>query len=389
MTERLARKKAQYQTRSEQVDLVIVVDRLLTGFDASSLRILFIDRKPMSPHGIIQAFSRTNRIYDANKGFGQIVTMQGPDLFREQVDQALVLYSNGGENYVTAPTYEEAYEAFAQAKDRLLSLAPTPEAVANLTHLEDKKAFLSAFQAFDRTYTAVKVYGEFEEEGRNRDLVREGLGPDKLEAYYGRYKNMKKEIPPQPPVVDGEVSLEIDYDFQSVHQVLVDFNYILRLIQSFADTYLAPDKEEMGEDQLAKAEAEIVAHLQDYKKSNPKAGQIMLDLWEDFMAHPEDYLYAPISLIIDEAFRKASQEKISAFAYDWQVTPSSLQFVSDNYVVDRDEAQIGEKELLASGDPVKYQEISGEEINTLQYRKKLRVEYKAFVENEILPLKTR
>ncbi|HIW06609.1 MAG TPA: HsdR family type I site-specific deoxyribonuclease, partial [Candidatus Ignatzschineria merdigallinarum] len=71
---RLARKKALYHKRSEQIDLIIVVDRLLTGFDAPCISTLFIDRPPMQPHDIIQAFSRTNRLFDRDKLYGQIVT---------------------------------------------------------------------------------------------------------------------------------------------------------------------------------------------------------------------------------------------------------------------------------------------------------------------------
>ena len=80
---RLARKQDKYLYRNEQLDLVIVVDRLLTGFDAPCLSTLFIDRKPMRPQDLIQAFSRTNRIFDDKKHFGHIITFQRPQAFEE------------------------------------------------------------------------------------------------------------------------------------------------------------------------------------------------------------------------------------------------------------------------------------------------------------------
>ena len=80
LNKRLARKDAKFKSRSEQLDLVIVVDRLLTGFDAPCMSTIFIDRQPMGPHDLIQAFSRTNRIFDKNKTYGQIVTFQAPVL---------------------------------------------------------------------------------------------------------------------------------------------------------------------------------------------------------------------------------------------------------------------------------------------------------------------
>ena len=104
---RLARKLDKYIPRNEQLDLVIVVDRLLTGFDAPCLSTLFIDRKPMRPQDLIQAFSRTNRIFDSKKRYGHIITFQRPEAFKEAVDNALKLYSNGGENDVTAPDWQK------------------------------------------------------------------------------------------------------------------------------------------------------------------------------------------------------------------------------------------------------------------------------------------
>ena len=95
LNKRLARKDAKFKSRNEQLDLVIVVDRLLTGFDAPCMSTIFIDRQPMGPHDLIQAFSRTNRIFDKNKTYGQIVTFQAPKLFKESVDNAVKLYSAG------------------------------------------------------------------------------------------------------------------------------------------------------------------------------------------------------------------------------------------------------------------------------------------------------
>lgn len=85
LNKRLARKDAKFKSRSEQLDIVIVVDRLLTGFDAPCMSTVFIDRQPMGPHDLIQAFSRTNRIFDKNKMYGQIVTFQAPTLLKKRL----------------------------------------------------------------------------------------------------------------------------------------------------------------------------------------------------------------------------------------------------------------------------------------------------------------
>ncbi|MFQ6929583.1 MAG: UvrB domain 3-containing protein [Eubacterium sp.] len=90
--------RRKYLERSQQLGLVIVVDRLLTGFGAPCLSTLFMDRPPMTPQNIIQAFSRTNRLFDSNKQYGQIRnTFQSPKEFKDAINNALTLYSGGGD----------------------------------------------------------------------------------------------------------------------------------------------------------------------------------------------------------------------------------------------------------------------------------------------------
>ena len=107
LNDRLARKEKRYMERSQQLDLVIVVDRLLTGFDAPCLSTLFMDRQPMSPQDLIQAFSRTNRLYDPNKQYGQVVTFQSPGDFKNAINYALILYSRGGDGSPIAEDWDD------------------------------------------------------------------------------------------------------------------------------------------------------------------------------------------------------------------------------------------------------------------------------------------
>lgn len=96
LTMRFARKEGRFLSRNQQLDLVIVADRLLTGFDAPCLSSLFMDRQPTTMHKIIQAFSRTNRIFDKNKTMGYIMTFQSPARYKRVIDDAIRLFSKGG-----------------------------------------------------------------------------------------------------------------------------------------------------------------------------------------------------------------------------------------------------------------------------------------------------
>lgn len=388
VNEKLARKSSKYFVRSEQLDLVIVVDRLLTGFDSPSLRILFLDRKPLSPHGLIQAFSRTNRIFDANKDFGQILTFQKPNIFKKKVNEALILYSNGGENFVQAPPYSDVYNQFIESIERLKNIAPTPESTDELVDLEDMVEFVSAFQGFDNSYSSVKVYADYEDDNVE-EMIKEkyNLFQDTMEDYLGRYENIKTRIPkPEEPEIE---LLNIDYEFRGVHTAKIDYNYIVQLIQSTVDSRNAEDKKQMDRRAQEKKNREIEKILESYESGNPKAGIIIREVWEEIKEDDKSFKDKDISVLIDERFREKYNTKISEFADQWAIDTESLDFVAENYVVDKNRNQLGEKELISSGNLKEYNEKTGQKLNKLKYRKSIRKEYKSFVEEEIVPLKVR
>ena len=162
LNKRLARKDAKYKSRNEQLDLVIVVDRLLTGFDAPCLSTIFIDRPPMGPHDLIQAFSRTNRIYDKNKVYGQIVTFQAPKLFKESVDNAVRLYSAGSTQTALLADWKEVESAFRKSLKALRISAETPEEVPGMS-IKEKKIFVKLFQDFDKFFAQLKSFTQYED----------------------------------------------------------------------------------------------------------------------------------------------------------------------------------------------------------------------------------
>ena len=180
---RLARKLDKYIPRNEQLDLVIVVDRLLTGFDAPCLSTLFIDRKPMRPQDLIQAFSRTNRIFDSKKRYGHIITFQRPEAFKEAVDNALRLYSNGGENDVTAPDWAEEKANFIQAWiDFQVKVEDVENYVITIEQATSPqlRRIAKAYQTFDKYLASIRVYSEYDEAAIYAET---GLSDEKLETY--------------------------------------------------------------------------------------------------------------------------------------------------------------------------------------------------------------
>lgn len=149
LNNRLARKEKKYLERSQQLDLVIVVERLLTGFDAPQLSVLFIDKQPMKPQNIIQAFSRTNRLLDDTKQYGQIVTFQSPNDFKSAIDYALRLYSleKDGADVALSEDWEKVSQDFKISVNAMVR-CPQIEQLLDVNLL-----------SFNYTYTYKSIYG--------------------------------------------------------------------------------------------------------------------------------------------------------------------------------------------------------------------------------------
>ena len=377
---RLARKKERYQNRSEQLDLVIVVDRLLTGFDAPALSTLFIDRMPMQPHDIIQAFSRTNRLFNKDKKYGQIVTFQVPETFEEKVKEALVLYSNGGEDVVLAPEWEVAKENFISAIEYLYEIVPNPKEI-DLQDTNKLKHFVKAFQRFDRTFSDVQVYSEYEESslGELFQITRA-----EFEEYHGKYKNALEILKKDPPSGVEDVEINIEYELASIKTEKINYEYILMLIQAFVPS--GDDEYELIAREDAKAVAEVERYIVNLSKNNEKLAEVLKSLWEDIRRDPENYRNQNVSLLMENLKHQKEREKIVGFSQKWQVKEEELAYLVSNYNPNKTK-QSGESELKNTSDYTAYRNKSEEPVSKLRYWKEVRTELTEMIGTEILPLR--
>ena len=232
LNERLARKEKKYLDRGQQLDLVIVVDRLLTGFDAPCLSTLFIDRQPMAPQNIIQAFSRTNRLFDSNKQYGQIVTFQAPKEYKDAINTALRLYSRGGDGNPIAEDWDDVKASFSISLKTIRNLAQTSEDIAGLSR-KQKKAFVHLFRALDHDFAHLKSFSVYEP----HVLDEFGFSESDYEDYAAMYKNVMEELkrPDNDPAPDEEPVWD-DYDLVAYSKLRIDFEYIVELLQGVVDS---------------------------------------------------------------------------------------------------------------------------------------------------------
>lgn len=223
LNDRLARKDKKYLNREQQLDIVIVVDRLLTGFDAPCLSTLFIDRQPMTPQNIIQAFSRTNRLFDEWKQYGQIVTFQAHDKFKTAINDALKLYSRGGVGNPIAEDWDDVKESFAISLKAIRNLARTPEEIAGLSR-KQKKAFIQLFRALDHDFAHLKSFSIY-----NDSVLDEwGFSESEYEDYAAMYKNVIEELKkPSDDTDTVDEPVRDDYELVAYSKLRIDFEYIV------------------------------------------------------------------------------------------------------------------------------------------------------------------
>lgn len=182
----------------KNIDLVIVADQLLTGYDSKRLNTLYVDRS-LELQGLIQAYSRTNRVFDKTKEFGSIVNFQYPRMTEETVNTALELYGSGGKSSLAiVDLYSTAVKKLKIKIDEMIPTLPDPTAWATLKNDEKKKeAFILAFKDAADQLNLVMQYYEF-----HWDDCAFGLDEHTWMQYIGAYKNLThKPGTSSPPTI--------------------------------------------------------------------------------------------------------------------------------------------------------------------------------------------
>ncbi|MBE2283857.1 MAG: type I restriction endonuclease subunit R, partial [Prosthecobacter sp.] len=243
---------------AQKIDITIVVDMLLTGFDSKFLNTLYVD-KNLKHHGLIQAFSRTNRVLNGAKPYGNILD------FRQQqdaVDAAIALFSGektgdqAREIWLVdkAPVVIQKLEAAVQKLDGFMKsqgLACTPSAVANLKGDEARAAFITHFKEVQRLKTQLDQYTDLT--GENKATIEQVLPEENLRGFKGQYLETAKKLRDQQgkggdkPGSDDPVD-QLDFEFVLFASAVIDYDYIMGLIAKFSEK--GPGKSKMTREEL-------------------------------------------------------------------------------------------------------------------------------------------
>ena len=236
------------KTDMKPLDLCLVVGMFLTGFDSKKLNTLYVD-KNMEYHGLLQAFSRTNRVLNEKKRFGKIVCFR--DL-KSNVDTSIRLFSNSDNpEDIVRPPFEEVKQEYRTLATEFLQKYPTPGSIDFLQSENDKKNFVLTFRDIIRKHAEIQIYEDYSEDAD--DL---GLTEQQFNDYKSKYLDITVGFinpPVTPPVVaedpvpygSNQGLEDIDFCLELLHSDIINVAYILELIADldpYSDDYSAKRK---------------------------------------------------------------------------------------------------------------------------------------------------
>lgn len=217
-------KRVKQGNPAERLDILIIVDMFLTGFDSKKLNTLYVDRN-LKYHGLIQAYSRTNRVEKETKPYGNIVCYRN---LKDNTDKAIELFSQTNDtDTVLSPSFDVLLSDFKHVLTQLLNVVPTPDDVDNLEREDDQLDFVLAYRAVASLLQRLKTFDEFE---FTSDLL--GISQQTFEDYQGKYYAIYDKVKGQRQSEKTSVLDDIDFKIEILRNDMINVQYILDLLNN-------------------------------------------------------------------------------------------------------------------------------------------------------------
>ena len=207
--------------KEQKIDILLVVNMFLTGFDSKTLNTLYVD-KSLRNQGLIQAFSRTNRILNEHKKHGNIVCFRN---LKDKVDGAIALYSNNKPiEKVLMKSYDEYLQDFINALERLKKITPTFDDVNSLVGEDEEREFIEAFRNLIRLRNRLETFTDFSYENL-------GISEFEFDSYQSKYLDIYREK--KKNFTKDKVSIldDIDFELELIARDEINVQYILNLLK--------------------------------------------------------------------------------------------------------------------------------------------------------------
>ena len=225
ISKRLKEREKEAAKDEDRLDILLVVSMFLTGFDAKKVNTMYID-KNLKHHGVIQAYSRTNRILGEQKSQGNILCFRN---LKKATDEAITLFSNKEAiEEIILPPYESIAKKFKEALKTLLTLVPTYQHVDELESEEDELAFIQAFRALLRAKNVLESYTDFSWD----DL---GIDEQTFENYKSKYLDLYDKVKNNEAKQKTSILDDIDFELELIHRDLINVAYIIKLLAKLKD----------------------------------------------------------------------------------------------------------------------------------------------------------
>ncbi|MGO2357355.1 MAG: type I restriction endonuclease subunit R [Mesonia sp.] len=214
------------KVKERKIDILLVVNMFLTGFDSPALNTLYVD-KNLRYHGLIQAYSRTNRIVNEQKSQGEIVVFRN---LKKATDEAITLFSNKEAiEVIIMKPYEDYIKKFNEAFINLLKVTPTVKSVDDLVSEEDELEFIKAFREVMRLKNTMNSFADFNWE----DLA---MDAQQFEDYKSKYLDLHDKVKTDHSKEKVSVLEDVDFELELIHRDEINVTYILKLLADLKDT---------------------------------------------------------------------------------------------------------------------------------------------------------
>lgn len=272
------------RVKTAQIDILLVVNMFLTGFDSRTLNTLYVD-KNLKHHDLLQAFSRTNRVEKSTKPYGNIVCYRN---LKHNTDESLKLFSNTDSvDDILMKSYAEYLTMFLESLKKVRVIADTPEAVDELQREEEQKAFVDAFKEMTKLLVRLKTFTEFEFDPNTLQIESQTY-----EDYKSKYLKIAEQV--KSDVEKVSILQDIDFELELMHTDRINVSYIMNLVRD-----LDFDNKEDLEKKVRVIEEEVE------RGDNPEL-RLKVDLIKGFLKHVVPDLTNEDS--VDDAYNRYEDE---------------------------------------------------------------------------------
>lgn len=310
IAKRIKEREKEGSKESDRVDILLVVNMFLTGFDAKKLNTLYVD-KNLKYHGLIQAYSRTNRILNEKKSQGNIVCFRN---LKNATDDAITLFSNkeAKEEIIMKP-YEDYVTKFNKAYEKLLQITPTIDSVDELPSEDEELEFVKAFRELIRVKNIMSTFSDFKFEDLQMD-------EQDFEDFKSKYLDLHDKVKGSTQKEAVSILNDVDFELELIQRDEINVAYILRLLARLKEVSAA---------EQAKQRKEIMDMLSGEVQLRSKRELIEKFIYQNLpsIEEPDD-----VKAEFEEYWEAERQKEFEAIWKEEKLNPEGLQGILSDYL---------------------------------------------------------